>query len=281
MSQRPAEPPPGPPWDLPIAEAPLAFVDLELSGLSPERDRIIEVCIVRVHNGAVVDRVATLVRPEPMTFGNEAIHGIAVSDLTGAPTFAEIAPSIVGILNDAIFVAHAANKDAAFLEAEMARISKPFSMPFYVDTLSLSRRAFALKNHSLVHLCKELGIAHGRAHRAESDVTAMREVYTRILAVLHPTTPRDLWHVRVGERHARPELLAAAERARKAETNVLIRYRPSHRAAEDLEMRVTGVRTDLDPPRVLGYLLASRSRRELRADRILSIAEISTATKIG
>ncbi len=36
-----------------------------------------------------------------------------------------------------------------------------------------------------------------------------------------------------------------------------------------------GVRTDLDPPRVLGYLLPSRSRRELRADRILAIEPIS------
>jgi hypothetical protein len=34
---------------------------------------------------------------------------------------------------------------------------------------------------------------------------------------------------------------------------------------------VTDVRTDLDPPQVLGYLLPSRSRRELRADRILAL----------
>jgi DNA polymerase-3 subunit epsilon len=39
-------------------------------------------------------------------------------------------------------------------------------------------------------------------------------------------------------------------------------------------MRITDVRTDLDPPRVLGYLLPSRSRRELRADRILAIEAI-------
>ena len=55
---------------------------------------------------------------------------------------------------------------------------------------------------------------------------------------------------------------------------VKIRYRPSHRGPEDLTMVITGVRTDLDPPRVLGYLLPSRSRRELRADRILAVEKV-------
>jgi DNA polymerase-3 subunit epsilon len=52
---------------------------------------------------------------------------------------------------------------------------------------------------------------------------------------------------------------------------VRVRYRPARRGPEELVVRVMGVRTDLDPPRVLGYLLPSRSRRELRADRILAI----------
>ncbi|MEZ4302453.1 MAG: 3'-5' exonuclease [Polyangiaceae bacterium] len=267
----PAEPPPGPPWDTPLAEAPLAFVDLELSGLVAERDRVIEVCVERVRGAQIEDRVASLVRPEPFAFGNEAIHGIRVSELQQAPTFADLSGRILTVLSGAVLVAHAAHKDVAFLTAELGRLGVPFEMPFYIDTLSLSRRAFAQKSHGLVALCKTLGIAHERAHRAEGDVTAMRVLFDRIAGVLSPSTPRDLWHVRVGERHARPEVLAAAQQAVEAGEPVLVRYRPSHRGPEDLEMRLTAVRTDLDPPRVLGYLLASRSRRELRADRVLAI----------
>jgi DNA polymerase-3 subunit epsilon len=66
-------------------------------------------------------------------------------------------------------------------------------------------------------------------------------------------------------------VLAAALAALEAGADVTVRYRPAHRAPEDFAMRITAVRTDLDPPRVLGYLLPSRSRRELRADRILAI----------
>jgi len=265
------DPPAGPPWDEPMSDATFAFVDLELTGLRSETDRVIEVCVERVRRGVVEARVASLVRPEPLLVGNAHVHGIHPEDLAGAPAFVALAPQILEALSGAIFVAHAAWHDADFLAAELRRLGVPFAVPHYVDTLSLSRRAFALKSHSLVALCHSLGIPHERAHRAEQDVTAMRAVFDRITAVLRPATPRDLWHVRVGERHARPEVIAAALRAAQQGTSVIVRYRPSHRAPEDLAMRLTAVRTDLDPPRVLGYLLASRSRRELRADRILAI----------
>ena len=90
-------------------------------------------------------------------------------------------------------------------------------------------------------------------------------------AELGAATPRELWHVRAGERKARPEIVAAALAAAERSEKVRVRYRPAGRGAEDLVVVVLGVRTDLDPPRVLGYLLPSRSRRELRADRILAI----------
>ncbi|MBV9948547.1 MAG: hypothetical protein JOZ69_16980, partial [Myxococcales bacterium] len=44
-------PPPGPPWDLPVTEAPLAFVDLEMTGLDVARDRVVEICAERVVGG--------------------------------------------------------------------------------------------------------------------------------------------------------------------------------------------------------------------------------------
>jgi DNA polymerase-3 subunit epsilon len=56
-------PPPGSPWDLSVGEAPLAFVDLEMTGLDVANDRVVEVCIERVVGGAVVRSLASLVDP--------------------------------------------------------------------------------------------------------------------------------------------------------------------------------------------------------------------------
>jgi DNA polymerase III subunit epsilon len=267
----PREPPAGPPWDLPLDEAPLLFVDLEMTGLKPEVDRVIELCAERVRSGQVDARLETLVRPDCGAFGNAHVHGIEQGALEAAPPFVQIAAEVEALLDGAILVAHGASWDVAFLEAELARAGRPRQIAGYLDTLTLSRRAFALPSHSLSSLCAEWGIDRVRAHRAGDDVAALRAVWGRVVNVLAPRTPRDLWHVRIGERHARPGVVEAAMRAADQGRPVRVRYRPSRRPPEELVMCVTRVRTDLDPPRVLGYLLPTRSRRELRADRILAI----------
>jgi DNA polymerase-3 subunit epsilon len=215
--------------------------------------------------------LTSLIRPDCGTSGNVHVHGISPADLESAPVFADLAEQALRILDGAVVIAHAAAWDVAFLEAELARAGRPRMIEHYLDTLTLSRRAFALPSHRLSALCEELGIHRERAHRAGDDVQALRAVFDKLVVVLAPATPRDLWHVRIGERHARPDVVAAAVRALEGNVPVRIRYRPARRGTEDLTVRITGVRTDLDPPMVLGYLLPARSRRELRSDRILAI----------
>lgn len=267
----PHDPPPGSPWDDELGVAPLAFVDLEMTGLRPTIDRVIEICVERVRGGRVEARLETLVRPDSGVFGNTHVHGIAPGDVTNAPTFAELAPAVVDLLHGAVPIAHGAAWDVAFLEAELSRVRRAAPVAHYLDTLTLSRRALALPSHSLAALCTSLGLDRGRGHRAGDDVRALRQLWDRLVEVLGPRSPRDLWHVRVGQRHARPEIVAAALEASAGGDVVLIRYRPARKGLEELRFVVTAVRTDLDPPRVLGYLDASRGRRELRADRILAI----------
>ncbi len=271
-SGRGATPPPaGAPWDDPLSEAPLVFLDLEMTGLRPATDRVIEICAERVRGGVVEEALTSLVRPDCGTSGNAHVHGIEPADLESAPLFADLLDAIERILDGAVVVAHSAAWDVAFLEAELARAGRPRMIEHYLDTLTLTRRAFALPSHRLSALCETLGIRRERAHRASDDVQALRAVFDKVVAVLAPGTPRDLWHVRIGERHARPDVVAAALRALEDEVPVRIRYRPARRGTEELTVRITGVRTDLDPPQVLGYLLPARSRRELRSDRILAI----------
>ncbi|MBK9262881.1 MAG: 3'-5' exonuclease [Polyangiaceae bacterium] len=265
------EPPRGPPWDDPLREAPLVFLDLEMTGLRPAVDRVIEVCAQRVRGDKLEASLTTLVKPEDGAYGNAHVHGIEREALESAPTFADIAKDLLAVIDDGILVAHAAEWDVNFLEAELARAGNALRFPFFLDTLVLSRRAFVLPSHGLEALTASLGIERQRAHRAEDDVLAMREVFQRVVVALTPDTPRDLWHVRIGQRHARPAVVDAARAAVGIGKPVRLRYRPAHRGPEDLLFCVTSVRTDLDPPRVLGYLHPSRSRRELRADRILHI----------
>ncbi len=277
-AERSAEPPAGPPWDTPLAEAPLAFVDCEMTGLDPTEDRIVELCIERTRGGVVEGSLTTLVRPDARLGGNAHIHGLDAEALASAPPFADVADRVFELLAGAVPVAHAAQHDAAFLEAELARAGRPAPEPHWIDTLTLSRRAFAQPSHALDRLAPALGLPRSRAHRAADDVETLRALFDLIVPRLAPHTPRDLWHVRIGERHARPEILAACAEAARSGKPVEIVLRPAHGAARMVLAVVTAVRADLDPPRVVGYALPGRGRFEQRADRILSVGAAGTAS---
>ncbi len=267
-------PPPGPPWDSPLAEAAFAFVDLEMTGLDPARDRVVELCIERVVGTAVEDSLSTLVRPgqADVESGPSArIHGIRSEALASAPAFSDLADPIRDLLNGAVFVAHGAPWDVEFLEMEFARCTRPITIAHWLDTLHLSRRTLALPSHSLQALRAHFGLDTSRAHRADADVHALRFVFERAVAALQPRTPRDLWDVRIAEGMAREQIIAQCTSMVETGLPATVVYRPRSKPPESIVLVVTEVLSGLDPPKVIGYQLPGRGRRELRADRILRI----------
>jgi DNA polymerase-3 subunit epsilon len=254
-----------------LGEAPLAFVDLEMTGLDAEKDRVVEICIERWVGDKKVSELASLIHPPTSVGGAAHVHGLDEAELAGAPPFEAVAADVQSLLDGAVLVAHAAAWDVRFLTAEMGRAGLPLSIPHYLDTLVLARRSFAFPSYSLDSLATRLGIDRGRAHRAVSDVRAMREVFMRCVRELAPVSVLDLWQVRVAERRAREAIVSACHAAVEHALPVIVTYRASRRAPEALIMVLRLIRTDLDPPRVMGYQLPGRGRRELRADRILRI----------
>jgi DNA polymerase III subunit epsilon len=267
----PNEPPPGPPWDAPISEAPLAFVDLEMTGLDPKTDRVIEVAVTRRRGTVVECSFASLVNPGTGVSFKTDVHGLGPSELMDAPRFADVARRVEEACAGAVLVAHGAWWDVTFLEAEFARLGQAVRFPFYLDTVTLARRAIKSESHSLEALTRLFGIDRGIAHRAGDDVRSLIALFERLLAELSPASARDLWHVRIAERHARPEIVERCLAFAGAGVPARLLYRPSHKAPRSFEAILTLVRTDLDPPRVLGYSLPGRGRFDLRSDRILAI----------
>jgi DNA polymerase III epsilon subunit-like protein len=74
-----------------------AVVDLETTGMSGQNDRMIEIGIVRVENGCIVDEFSTLVNPERGIPGFiSLLTGITDGQVANAPRFYEIAADILG-----------------------------------------------------------------------------------------------------------------------------------------------------------------------------------------
>ena len=249
-----------------------------MTGLEPARHRVIQICIERVVGGRVVERLESLVDPGEVAIGGTHIHGIERADVEGKPALSDLVDEVARLLDGAIFVAHGARWDIAFLRAEHARVEREYECPHYLDTLAMARRVIDAPRHGLAPLAEHLGLDNPRPHRADNDVRVTRALFDLLVARVELSSPRELWELGVGRRRVRPELLERAQQALDLRRAARVCYRPSGKAPQELTFRITEVRTDLDPPVVLGYLLDTRGRRELRADRILSLSLLEDET---
>lgn len=99
-----------------------AVVDLEATGSSSRRHRVVELAVVLL--GADLQpqgEFTTLVDPQGPV-GPTHIHGIEPEHLGGAPRFAGVARRLLGLLRGRVLVGHNVGGDRAFLAAEYARV---------------------------------------------------------------------------------------------------------------------------------------------------------------
>ena len=159
-----------------------AVLDIETTGMSAENDHIIEVAVIKVHDGQVVDRYESLVNPQRGIPPHiTKLTGIANKDVKNAPKIETVIQKINSILPEGIpLVAHNAPFDVSFISEAFAKsgISRKIC---FIDTLPLSKEAFPeMKNHKLSTLISELGLLeHDQLHRAMSDVEAAHNLYLR------------------------------------------------------------------------------------------------------
>jgi len=171
---------------------PFAVLDVETTGLSPKRDRIIEIAVVRcTPDGSFIDEWSTLVDPgrDP---GPTHIHGIHAEDLQGAPAFADIADALRDRLDGSMISAHNLAFDAGFLAAEFARAGlMPPDRPA-LCTMQLARHVLPDNDgYSLSACAATLGIDHPDAHRALPDTRVTAAVLASMVRRLHPPPAPD------------------------------------------------------------------------------------------
>ncbi len=151
----------------------LAFVDLETTGGSILRDRIIEIGIVKVENNKVIESFESLINPHcyiPPEI--EMLTGINAGQLESAPSFYELKNEILERIGDSIFVAHNVRFDYGFLKNEFRRFDISFS-PKHFCTVKLSRSLYPqFTHHNLDAIMERFNIKCKRRHRALDDAKA-------------------------------------------------------------------------------------------------------------
>ena len=163
-----------------------AVVDIETSGLSTRRHRILQIAVVEVAGGAVTAEWSTLVRLRwPwQRVGPRRVHGISRRSLRGAPDLTSALAGLATRLDGAVFVAHNAAFDWAFIERAAARTATVLPGSARLCTLRLSRRLDPdrQRSHRLADLCERYGVVNDRPHDALADARATAAVLPHLLA---------------------------------------------------------------------------------------------------
>ncbi len=157
---------------------PLAFIDLETTGVNLGTDRIVEIAIVKILTDGTKSVKRKLINPEiPIPKGATDVHGISDEMVKDAPTFRQVAQELKQMLDGCDLAGYNSNRfDIPLLMEEFLRAQVDFDMK--------SRKLLDIQNifHKMeprtlsaaykFYCSKNLDGAHG----AEVDATATYEI---------------------------------------------------------------------------------------------------------
>jgi DNA polymerase III subunit epsilon len=157
---------------------PIAFLDLETTGINVSTDRIVELSVLKISPNGKEEWMTTRINPEmAIPQKSTAIHGIKDDDVAKSPTFKEVARKLAAFLEGCDLAGYNAIKfDIPVLAEEFLRVNIDFSFTKrrYVDVQVIfhKKEQRTLSAAYLFYCKKELEGAHG----SKADTSATFEI---------------------------------------------------------------------------------------------------------
>lgn len=171
-----------------------AVLDTETTGLSPRKDRIIELAIIGLDaDGNKEWEWCSLVNPERDTGSGLAVraHQIYPRDVEDAPTFPDFAGLVAEMLSGRALIAHNARFDVGMLGAEYERIGVNLPNLVQICTATVARE-HGIWPFRLEACCASLGIEREGAHHALADARATCGLAQRLVDFSAEALRRDI-----------------------------------------------------------------------------------------
>ena len=264
-----------------IDEVPLAFLDVETTGLEPEYGhRICEIAVQRCYGETVTGAWQELIDPQrQVSPGAYAVNGISEALLRDKPTFDKVFDRVLALTSGAVLVGHNLPFDLGFLDAEFRRLGLPWPQAVMLDTLPLARHLYHLPRNSLDELVHVLNLhIEGRAHRALGDVLRTRALFFHMVDDLWPRGVRTLGdYVRAqgGEISYRraPELPVPplVAEALQGQCLLRLRYLDAYGGVTERVVRPISVAGRGGNLVLVAYCHLREAERSFRLDRILEM----------
>ncbi len=157
--------------------------DTETTSLTPTTGRIIEIGAVKFSKNGIIDKWGQLINPQtdipPFITSLTHITNQMVSSCNPISFFL---PDFLNFISDTILIAHNAQFDLNFLNAECEKAGFSVTSNKTIDTLQFSRFAYPkAPKHKLDYLADYFKINKGSSHRALDDALTCRELFIKCL----------------------------------------------------------------------------------------------------
>ena len=157
-------------------------VDIETTGLSKDKDSIVEIGAIKVVDGKKKEVFEQLINPErKMPCGAMMVTGITDDMLEDKPTIEQVMPKFVTFCQGYPLLGHNVSFDYGFLKTNAARLKLNWSASC-MDTLKIANKYLPqLPSRKLEYLCDYFNIIDEHHHRAMNDAQITIALY-QILA---------------------------------------------------------------------------------------------------
>ncbi|MCM8748358.1 exonuclease domain-containing protein [Thermomicrobiaceae bacterium CFH 74404] len=164
-------------------------LDLEATGMDPERDEIIEIAAIKFRDDRVLDRWETLVRPRAtVPLSITSLTGLTMRHLRQAPPFSAVASRLREFVRNHPIVGQSPEFDLQMLAAAGLALQNPVYDTFQLATILLPD----LPAYSLASIAARLGISVNQQHRAMADVETTMAVFLGLRDLLLEYDPETL-----------------------------------------------------------------------------------------
>ena len=172
---------------------PYVVFDIETTGFSALKDKIIEIGAVKVENGRITERFSEFVNPQiPIPFRIEELTSINDNMVADAPTIDVILPKFEKFCEGCVMVAHNAEFDMSFIRKnyEDLGIEREDTV---VDTVGMARFLLPqLNRFKLDTVAKAVGVSLEHHHRAVDDASCTADIFVKFIQMCEE---RDIFNL--------------------------------------------------------------------------------------
>lgn len=159
--------------------------DLETTGGNHEKDKIIEIGLVKIRNLEITETKSFLIQPEiRIPDFIQKLTSIKQSDVEHSPKIEDVIDEVLEFMGEDILVAHNSSFDVPFFNSVLRRLNKEELENKSICTNLMTKYLIPnLMNSNLNYMSKIFGISHKKAHRALDDAIATAKLLLKFLDI--------------------------------------------------------------------------------------------------